>query len=106
MATKNIFEAVARQPRFSLIFTINTHIQNLLMWMQLSTSLIINEKISQYSTAVGEMSHNARRLGEVADWECRTMNNHLRAVARRHGGYHSYRYFAKPPVIRRTPRCR
>ena len=45
------------------------------------------------------MSYNARRLGEVADWVRQNMNKHLRSVARRHGGYHSYRYFAKPLVI-------
>ena len=49
------------------------------------------------------ISHNARHLGEVADWAHRNLNFRKRSVARRQFGSHSYRYFAKMPVIRGFP---
>ena len=46
------------------------------------------------------MAHNARQLGEVADWAHRNLNFRKRSGARRQFGFHSYRYFAKMLVKR------
>jgi len=37
------------------------------------------KSISQFSTAVGHMSHNGRQLCAVADWMRRNPNNHKRS---------------------------
>ena len=65
---------------------------------------------SQFPSSLVEpnasISHNARQLGEVADWAHRYLNFRKRSGARRQFGFHSYRYFAKMLVMCSFPdRC-
>ena len=57
------------------------------------------KNLFQYTTAVGYMSHNGRQLGEVADWELRTLEYHKRSRGANSFGFHPDRYFAKLLVI-------
>jgi len=59
-------------------------------------------EISQYTTALGHMAHNARRLGEVADGVRRSLYYHRGLGEQKASAFHSDRHFAKPLVIRRA----
>ena len=60
---------------------------------------------SQYSSAVRYMSHNAPRLGEVADGVRHDSSYHRGRGAQKTTGFHTDRHFAKPLVMCRCPGC-